>query len=60
MLPAKDSHHSPNSTHNEENKTINLSMLLSALSEKKRLTTQSIQNSTNWCPISITKQTCML
>ena len=34
----KNSHHSPNSTHNEENKTINLRMFLCVLNIKKMLT----------------------
>ena len=52
MFPAKNSHHSPKSTHNKENKTINSKMFLCNLNKKKRLTAQSIQNSIIWCPIS--------
>ena len=55
MFPAKNSYRSPKSTHNKENKTINLRMFLCGLSEKERLNAQSIQNSIIWCPISITK-----
>ena len=31
MFPSKNLHHSPNSAHKEDNKTINLEMLLCAL-----------------------------
>ena len=55
MFPAKNSHHSSKTTHNEENKTFNLLIFLRALNEKKRLTAQSIQNSIIWCSIRIKK-----
>ena len=56
MFPAKDSHHSPKSTHNEENKTINLRKFLCPLNASKWLTAQSIQDSIIWWPISITNK----
>ena len=55
MFPAKNSYHNPKLTHNEEKETFNLQVFLCALNEKKRLTEQSIQNLTIWCPICITK-----
>ena len=50
MFPAKNLHHSPKSTQNEEKKTINLRMFLCGLNEKKRLNAQNIQNSIIWYP----------
>ena len=55
MFPAKNSYQNPKLTHNEEKETFNLQVFLCALNEKKRLTEQSIQNLTIWCPICITK-----
>ena len=49
MFPAENSHHSPKSTHDEDNKSINLEIFLCALNEKKRLTIQNIENSIIWC-----------
>ena len=37
MFPAKNSHHCPRPTYNEENETINLRMFLCGLNKKKRL-----------------------
>ena len=42
IFPAKNSHHSPKSTYNEKNRTINLRMFLCGLNEKKSLSAQSI------------------
>ena len=53
IFPAKNSHHSPKSTHKEENI---YECFCCGLNEKKRSTAQSIQNSILWCPISITKK----
>ena len=53
IFGSKNSHHNQKSTHYEEKKTINLRMFLCVLIGKKRLTTQSIQKSIIWCPISI-------